>query len=99
MSEYVDKLKRRLRIGDTEQDALLEDLITDAAMFAQGYTGRETLPEGAGSAIVELAAISYNRLGIEGQSAHAEGSVSIHVDGLPVMLKAQLDGMRIAKVG
>ena len=99
MSEYLDKLKRRLRMEDTEQDALLEDLITDAAAFAQGYTGRETLPEGAGAVIVELAVISYNRLGTEGQSAHAEGSISIRVDGLPVMLKAQLDGMRIAKVG
>ena len=100
MSEYLDKLKRRLRIADTEQDALLEDLITDAAAFAVGYTGRETLPEGgAGAVIVELAVISYNRLGTEGQAAHAEGSVSIRVDGLPAMLKAQLDGMRIAKVG
>jgi hypothetical protein len=99
MSEYLDKLKRRLRIGDTEQDVLLEDLITDATAFAEGYTGRAPLPEGAGAAVVELAVISYNRLGIEGQSAHAEGSVSIRVDGLPVMLKAQLDGLRIAKVG
>jgi hypothetical protein len=99
MSEYLDKLKRRLRIGDAEQDALLEDLITDAAAFAEGYTGRSPLPDAADSAIVELAAISYGRLGFEGQSEHAEGSISIRVDGLPAMLKAQLDAMRVARVG
>lgn len=99
MSEYLDKLKRRLRITDETQDALLEDLLTDATAFAQGYTGRETLPSGAGAALVELAVISFNRLGIEGQSEHTEGSVVIRVDALPALLKAQLDGMRIAKVG
>lgn len=99
MSEVLDKLKRRLRIGDTAQDALLEDLLADAAAFAEGYTGRSPLPEGAGAAIVELAAVGYNRLGAEGQEAHAEGSVSIRMEGLPSMLKAQLDSLRVAKVG
>ena len=99
MAEILDKLKRRLRISDTRQDLLLTDLLTDAEAFAQGYTGRCPLPEGGSSAVVELAAIHYNRLGAEGQAAHAEGSVSIRVDGLPPMLKAQLDQMRMAKVG
>ena len=99
MAEGLDRLKRRLRIEGTEQDALLGDLIADAEAFAKGYTGREPLPDGAESAVTELAAISYGRLGMEGQAAHSEGSVSIRVDGLPAMLKAQLDQMRIAKVG
>ncbi len=99
MAEVLDKLKRRLRITDTEQDALLEDLITDATAFALGYTGRDPLPDAAGSAIVELAAISYGRLGMEGQTEHTEGRISLRVDGLPVMLKAQLDAIRVARVG
>ena len=99
MTGTLDKLKRRLRITDETQDALLEDLITDAEAFTRGYTGRETLPESAGTAIVELAAISYNRLGLEGETAHAEGSISIRVGGLPPLLKAQLDAIRVAKVG
>ena len=99
MAEYLDKLKRRLRISDTEQDALLEDLIADAAAFVMGYTGRDPLPDAAGAAIVELTAASYNRLGLEGQSAHSEGSVSIRVDALPLTLKLQLDALRMAKVG
>jgi hypothetical protein len=74
-------------------------LIADAQAFAVGYTGRDPLPEAAGGAIVELAAISFSRLGMEGQSEHGEGSVSIRLDGLPAMLKAWLDGIRIAKVG
>ena len=99
MEEILAKLKRRLRIEDTEQDALLSDLITDAQAFAMGYTGRDPLPAGADGVVAELAAISFNRLGLEGEQTHAEGSVSIRVDGLPAMLKAQLDAMRLAKVG
>ena len=99
MAEYLDKLKRRLRIGDTEQDELLEDLITDAQAFAAGYTGRDPLPDSAGGVIIELAAISFGRLGIEGQTAHTEGRISLRIGGLPEMLKAQLDSYRIAKVG
>lgn len=99
MIEDLDKLKRRLRIADNVQDALLMDLLTDAQAFAMGYTGRDPLPETAGGVIVELAAISYGRLGMEGQSAHSEGRISIRVDGLPAMIKAQLDGCRAAKVG
>jgi len=99
MTELLDKLKRRLRITDGEQDALLEDLLTDAQAFAVGYTGRDPLPEAAGGVVVELAAISYGRLGMEGQLEHREGSVSIRVDGLPAMLKTQLDSCRMAKVG
>ncbi|HPF86510.1 MAG TPA: head-tail connector protein [Candidatus Limiplasma sp.] len=99
MAEILDKLKRRLRIEDTAQDALLEDLLTDAEAFAHGYTGRDPLPDGGEAAIVQLAALSFNRLGLEGESEHAEGSVTIRVNGLPAMLKARLDAMRIAKVG
>ena len=99
MTEFLDKLKRRLRITGSEDDALLLDLLTDARAFAMGYTGRDPLPETADSVVVELAAISYGRLGMEGQSEHGEGSVSIRVDGLPAMVKARLDSCRIAKVG
>jgi hypothetical protein len=99
MAEMLDKLKRRLRLTETEHDQLLSDLLADAEAFAQGYTGRSPLPEGGSCAVVELAVLQFNRLGIEGQTAHAEGSVSIRVDGLPPMLKAQLDQMRVAKVG
>ena len=49
--------------------------------------------------MVELAAASYNLLGLEGAASHAEGGVSATVDLLPKQMKAQLDMYRIAKVG
>jgi len=95
----LDKLKRRLGIDENAKDGLLNDLLADAQAFTQDYTGRVTLPQGAEGVLVELACIAYNRLGMEGQSSHSEGGVSASVDGLPGMLKARLDRLRVAKVG
>lgn len=95
----LEKLKRRLGISSSEKDPLLNDLLEDAQGFTMAYTGRATVPQEAEGITVELACIAYNRLGMEGQSSHSEGGVSVAVDGLPAMLKAQLDRLRVAKVG
>ncbi|MEG0127418.1 MAG: phage head-tail connector protein [Clostridia bacterium] len=93
------KLKRRLMVEDSSKDALLSDLLQDAADFVRDYTRLKTLPPSVDSVLVELAAIAYTRMGMEGQQSHSEGGVSVSIDGLPVMIKARLDGMRTAKVG
>ena len=93
----LDKLKRRLDV--TDKDALLCDLIEDAQTYLLAYTGRGSVPEGCEGCVVELAAIAYTRMGMEGQQSHSEGGVSVAVEGLPAMLKAQLDRLRVAKVG
>lgn len=46
----------------------------------------------------ELAAASFHLLGLEGVSAHAEGSVSESVDGLPPRVRAVLDMYRVGRV-
>ena len=100
----LEKLKRRLADSRTEIEAaewelLLRDLLTDAENFVKGYTGKSELPESLDSVIVELAAGSYRRLGIEGESSHSEGGVSAIIEGLPRHLKALLDHFRMARVG
>lgn len=95
----LEKLKRRLNLKDNQKDALLNDLLEDAEQTVLSYTGRQTLPVALGGVVCELAAASYNLLGLEGQASHGEGGISCVVDMLPASMRVQLNGWRMAKVG
>ncbi len=92
------RLKRRLNLTESEQDALLDDLLEDAAAFVLGYTGRKALPTALEGAVVELAAGSWNLLGLEGASAHSEGGVSATIELLSPRMRSQMDMYRLARV-
>jgi len=89
------RLKRR--IPDAQSDALLTDLLEDAGRMILAYTGRTELPPLLEGAQIEIAAMLYNRMGMEGESVHAEGSVSRTADSLPEYIRRQLNPWRLAK--
>ena len=89
------KLKRR--IPDAQDDALLADLLDEAAAFLRAYTRRGELPPALEDAQVRVAAILFNRMGMEGESGHSEGGVSRTADALPEDLARWLNGWRLAK--
>lgn len=91
----LERLKRRL--PDAQEDALLEDLLSDAERMILAYTGQRTMPELLLGVEVEIAAMLYNRMGMEGESAHSEGSVSRSAESLPEYIRRQLNPFRIAK--
>lgn len=91
------RLKTRLGLTGTGKDALLSELLSDAADAACGYLGRPSLPDACESAVLRLAAVQYNRLGMEGEASHAEGGVSVSSDGLPADIKAMLRPYRTAR--
>ena len=91
----LDKLKRR--IPDAQDEALLADLLSDAGNMILAYTLREGVPDALQAAQVEIAAMLYNRMGMEGESSHGEGSVSRGVDSLPEYVRRQLNPWRLAK--
>lgn len=93
----LETLKRRLGTGDEVGDALFIDLLCDAESYVLGYTGRDSVPERLNGAVIELAAMGYNRLGMQGECAHSEGGVAVSADSLPEALKALLNRYRIAK--
>ncbi|MBE5801696.1 MAG: hypothetical protein E7319_05340 [Clostridiales bacterium] len=95
---HLEVLKRRLATTDDSQDALLTDLLTDAEQYVMAYTGRMQVPANLFGVVVELAAMHYARLGMQGESSHSEGGVTIGVDSLPGDLKAALDRYRLARV-
>ena len=91
----LEKLKRR--IPDAANDALLNDLLDAAAAQILAYTGRTALPEALEGAQLALAAMLYNRMGMEGERAHSEGGVSRSAESLPERLRRQLNPYRLAR--
>lgn len=91
----LDRLKRR--IPDCSNDALLSDLLEAAENMIRAYTCRETVPVVLQGAQIEIAAMLFNRMGMEGESAHSEGSVSRSADSLPEFIRRQLNPFRLAK--
>ncbi|MEG0742678.1 MAG: phage head-tail connector protein [Clostridia bacterium] len=91
-------LRRRLGTGDELGDELFIDLLCDAENYVLAYTGRNEVPEKLRGVVIELAAMSYNRLGLQGESTHSEGGVSVAVDGLPENVRALLNRWRTVKV-
>jgi len=91
----ISKLKRRL--PDLKDDLLLQDLIEAAAGMICAYTGRESVPLQLEETQIEIACMIFNRMGMEGESAHSEGSVSHAVDSLPEFLRRAMNPFRLAK--
>lgn len=91
----LDKLRRR--IPDARDELLLEELLGDAGSMIRAYTLRENLPEALSGAQIEIAAMLFNRMGMEGESAHGEGSISRSVDSLPEYIRRQLNPWRLAR--
>ncbi len=89
------KLMRR--IPDGQDPALMQDLLSEAGAFILSYTGRDAIPAPLEDAQVRLAAMLYNRMGMEGESAHSEGGVSHTADMLPEDLRRWLNRWRLAR--
>ena len=62
------------------------------------YTGRMVLPGALCTAQVQLAVALYNRRGIEGQTAHSEGGVSLSMEGMPKEILLQAMPYRLARI-
>lgn len=97
LNDMLARLRRRLQIADGSQDELLTDLVADASALMLAYMGREEMPSALEGVQCHLAAVLYNRLGMEGERSRSEGGVSITVDTLPADIAAQLIPWRLGK--
>lgn len=93
----LEKLRRRLPDAVNQDDALLNDFIEEAGAFIRAYTRRSTVPAELEGAQVMLAAVFYNRMGMEGETAHDEGSVSREAELVPEDIASQLRPWRLAR--
>lgn len=93
----LERLRRRLPDAGEDEVALLKDLLEDAGGFICAYTCRESVPEALKGAQIELAAVMYNRMGMEGETSHGEGGVSRAAELLPENVACQLRPWRRAR--
>lgn len=92
----LEKLRRRLPDAQAD-DRLLEDLLEDAGRFICAYTCRDRVPEALEGAQLALAAVYFNRMGMEGETAHNEGGLSRTAQPLPEDIAAQLRAWRLVR--
>ena len=64
------------------EDALLMEALARSAAVLRGLTGLSDLPDALAPAALELAEISLNQRGREGERSRTEGSLSVTLGGL-----------------
>ena len=96
-SEMLAALRLRLPDAATETDALLSGLLEDAGALIRALSWREETPAGLENAQVRLAAVLYNRMGMEGETEHQEGDVRRTAADLPPELRREILAYRLAK--
>lgn len=98
MIEVTEIEKLKLLTGESDED-LLSLLLADATEYVLGYTNRTVLPDGLKKPVRDLAVITYNRLGTEGETGRSEGGESYSFDAAPKQIYDVLDQYRLAGVG
>ena len=94
----MDMLERLgLRLPDCRDELLMQELLDTAAGMICAYTGCEQVPDVLQAAQLEIAAILFNRMGMEGEKQHDEGDVRRSADSLPEFIRRQLNPFRRAK--
>lgn len=87
----------KLRLPDATNDALLQSLLDEAGAAILTMTNRDTLPDALAFTQIKLAAIAYNRMGVEGEASHSEGGVSVSIDALPDNIRREIAPWRLAR--
>lgn len=95
----MDNLEK-LKIFTGESDErLLSLLLSDAKEFVLSYTGRSKIISQLEKPIRDLALISYNRLGTEGETGRSDGGGSYSFDNAPKHIYDVLNRYRLVRIG
>ncbi len=97
MEERINRVITLLGLDAPPDAALIEELLRQGERLALSYTGRASLPSDMDSCLVRLAAVLFNRLGAEGESARREGEVSVRMETLPEDIRVMLRPFRLGK--
>ena len=95
--EMIAQLRLRLPDASDAPDALLSTLLEDAAALIRALTWRDEVPAGLQNALLRLAVIFFNRMGMEGEREHTEGDIRRAADDLPDALRRGITAYRLAK--
>lgn len=96
MQEDVEILKA---LTGCTNDSLLEVLLNDAEETVLAYTNRTKLIPQLRKPVRDLALITYNRRGTEGEKSRSEGGESYSFDDAPKQIYDILNRYRLARAG
>ena len=82
-----------------DSEAMVSQLIDDAAAWAEAFTNRTSVLDGMMTSIGDLVIDRYNRLGTEGESGRSEGGESYSFEPAPQRIYDILKLYRLARVG
>lgn len=94
MDELVAELAELL---ETDKVNKLKIIVRRAESFITTTTGTEEWKDIDPDLQMEVALIMWNKLGIDGESLHSEGSYSSQFETLPKMLQVRLNRFNKAK--
>lgn len=96
MMTDIEKLMKLT--GETDTD-LLELLLEDAEQFVRDYTNRTKLVGSLEKASRDIAVITYNRMGTEGEAKRSEGGESVEFLDIPPSVYKVLNKYRLLRIG
>lgn len=95
-SKEIEKLQ--LLTGESDEE-LLSLLLEDAEAYVLSYTNRTKIVGGLQKAVRDLAVITLNRMGTEGETGRSEAGESYSFDAAPKYIYDTLNRYRLARVG
>ncbi|MDO4647427.1 MAG: phage head-tail connector protein [Eubacteriales bacterium] len=95
----MTELEKLKKLTGEKDETLLELLLKDAEEYVLAYTGRTKLCSGLKKTVRDLAVISYNRMGTEGEEGRSEGGERYTFDKAPKHIYDTLNRYRLARIG
>lgn len=92
----IEKLKKLTGESDEE---LLSLLLEEATAFVLSYTNRTRIVTGLEKSVRDLAVISLNRMGTEGESGRTGAGESYTFESAPKHIYDVLNRYRLARIG
>ena len=99
MQDIESAVERVMTLTGENDEELVTQLLEDAEAWALAYTNRTVLPPVLEKIVRDLAVISLNRMGTEGESSRSEGGESYSFDSAPAQVYDILNRYRLASIG
>ena len=87
------------KAADGSQDSLLQIYLDYAGNMIRAYKRLDQVPEELETAQEQIAAIYFNRQGMEGEQSRSDGGSSVTIDDLPKSIVMQLDAWQPVRCG
>ena len=94
--ELLDKF---MRLSGCTDGVLASVLLDQAEDYILTETNRTVLPSRLIGEQINIALVSYHRLGMEGEASRSEGGISISINDIPEHTKNVISLYRLARVG